>query len=92
MIILEEYQIKRISNKRSVLGQCEWFRKTYGCTMEVKGKYHLNFRTPQEETFFLLKYSNEINTPTYPPDPEEEIEAVLKSWAQDNNDWDVFLK
>lgn len=70
MITLEAHQIERISKKVSKLGQCEWFRKTYGCTLIVhannyKPAYYLEFKTEKEETFFLLKYSNEINTP-YP--------------------------
>ena len=92
MIVLEEYQIQRISKKNSIIGQCEWFRNTYGCTMEVMGKYHLEFRTPQEETFFLLKYSNEINTPNRAINTEEEIQNILDMWSQNSDDdWEVDI-
>lgn len=56
--------------------------------MVVKGKYYLEFKTPQEETFFLLKYSNEINKPDQPFNPEEEIELLLESWSYDDEDID----
>lgn len=86
MIVLERYQVERISKKISTLGQCEWFRKTYGCTMEVKGKYYLEFNTEKEETFFLLKYSSEINNPS--PSAEEEIVTLINNWSL-TDDWDI---
>lgn len=92
MITLEAHQVERISKKGSILAQCEWFRKTYGCTMEVRGKYFLEFKTEKEESFFLLKYSNEINTPKILDWPEMlELRSVIYSWTleDEQEDWDI---
>ena len=86
MITLQAYQVELISKKTSKIGQCEWFRKTYGCTMRIQGsRYYLEFNTPQEETFFLLKYSNEI-TQEKPKDVMDHLRTLLGDWTFDAND------
>jgi hypothetical protein len=90
MIRLKKYQVERISKKKNILGQCEWFRRTYGCTMEVRGDYYLEFKTQKEETFFLLKYSNELNNPKEDTweDIQTDIRQLLQSWTFDEDDID----
>lgn len=86
MITLTEEQFSRICPKKYILGQCEWFRNKYGCTLIVhnsgrKQKYHLNFKTDKEETFFRLQYSDIISfIPKW--DAEAELMAVIKSWSR----------
>lgn len=65
MIILSEEQFDSICPKHNVLGQCDWFREKYGCTLLVnrnfhKNTYKLTFRTEKEETFFRIQYSDVI--------------------------------
>jgi hypothetical protein len=75
MIRLNRYQFEQICPKKSVLGQCEWFRQTYGCTLIVHGgphsysntgTYELTFLTEKAETFFRIKYATEINSTRIP--------------------------
>ena len=62
MIVLTEEQFSSICPKRYKLGQCEWFRTTYGKSLIiVLDKYYLEFETEKQETFFRLKYSNFIS-------------------------------
>lgn len=60
MITLTRDQFTTISNKRHILSQCEWFRNQYGSPLIIRDKYYLEFKTPKEETFFLLKYSDKL--------------------------------
>jgi hypothetical protein len=85
MIVLKKYQFEKICPKRNILGQCDWFRNPYGCTLEVKGDYYLNFATPEEETFFRIKYSDEISSKDF------WVDITLDSWWMDGDDdnWQV---
>ena len=86
MIKLTQEQFMQICPKTSRLAQCEWFRSTYGCTLEIrhteryKCAYYLNFKTAKEETFFRLQYSEVLQFTK--PNPWEELKAVLQSWLR----------
>ena len=83
MIVLTSEQFNRICPKQSILGQCEWFRNKYGCTLIINSlpnyrkRYKLTFKTDKEETFFRLQYSDII---ALSRNPWDELKAVIQSW------------
>lgn len=84
MIVLNAEQFSRICPKRHILGQCEWFRNKYGCTLIVhnsgrKQKYHLNFKTDKEETFFRIQYSDIIS---FKSNPWDELAEAINAWKR----------
>lgn len=87
MITLTEEQFLRICPKNGRLAQCEWFRNTYGCTLEIKHTnrhkcfYHLTFKTDKEETFFRLQYSDSISFKSK-SNPWDELAEALNSWKR----------
>lgn len=87
MIILTAEQFSKICPKQSRMGQCEWFRNKYGCTLIIrnssryKQEYRLEFNTDKEETFFRLQYSDALSfNPKW--DAEAELLTVIKSWQR----------
>ena len=63
MIKMTREQFDHICPKHSILGQADWFRTKYGCTLIIHNNnrvatYLLEFKTEKEETFFRLQYSH----------------------------------
>lgn len=81
MIVLTKQQFDRICPKKYPLGQCEWFRSTYGCTLEIKGKYYLTFKTEKEETFFVIKYGDIVFQPDIQDDGLEILLDTVLQWS-----------
>ena len=58
MIKMTREQFEHICPKHSILGQTDWFREKYGCTLIIHNNHRAN-------ATYLLEFKTENTTSTY---------------------------